>query len=141
MKKLILIFAAVTLLVGCITTPTGTQLSAAGQVALQESAGIAVRRYLRDRPNVQGRMANIRAIVAKVASVTDATTIGDLKVIVVAEVNARVTEPLDRADALALVNVLYAVLLEQVGQDKLDIKGLTTVNEVLSYILAALPPG
>jgi hypothetical protein len=59
--------------------------------------------------------------------------------IVVAEVNKRVSNTLDREDALSLVNILHAVILEQVGDDKLDAKALVKVNEMLEYILLALP--
>lgn len=144
MKKLLMFFMMplVALSIGgCVTTPQGQELSPAGKVLLQESAGIAVRRYLRDRPNAQARVNNIREIVTKVQAVTEAVTIADLKAVVVREISARVTNDLDRADALALVNVLYVVLLERVGEDRLDVKALVRVNEVLSYVLAALPPG
>lgn len=142
MKKLFVsvLLSATVALSGCATTPAGTQLSPAGQVLIQESAAIATRDYLRRHPNDQARITNIRAVVEKVAAVTSTTaTVGDLKAVVIAEVNARVGDPLDRADVLSLVNVFYALLLEQVGSDKLDLKGVVKVNEVLGYILAALP--
>ncbi len=138
MIKALLVSLLMVLLAGCVTTPQGTELSASGKILVQEGAGIAVRRYLRERPGAVSRVERIRKVVELASQATEVTTIGDLKALVIAEVE-KTTDPLDRGDALALVNILYAVLLEYVGGDKLDIHGLVKVNEVLGYVLAALP--
>jgi hypothetical protein len=129
----------ISFLTGCVVTSTGDkQLTESGKILLQESAGIAVRRYLREHPDQVTRTANIKAVIARVQQATAITTLGELKAIAATEISARINNPLDRADALALLNVFEVVIKEQVG-DKIDSKTLVRVNEILGYIVAALP--
>ena len=139
MRKL-LVLPLLLILAACQTTPTGAHhLTPAGKIALQEASGIAVRRYLRDRPGQLDRVANIRAIAMQLQSATTVVSISGLKDLAAAEVTKRVSDPLDRADALSLLNVFHAVLLEQIGKDEIDSEALVRVNEFLGYIVAALP--
>ena len=129
----------IAMLAGCVSTPTGKELSPAGRIALAEASNIAVRRYLAEHADAAGRIANIREIVAQLQSISGESTITGLRDFVTAEIDRRVTDPLDRADAKSLANILYAVVLEYVGTDKIDSTAIVKVNEVLSMILAALP--
>lgn len=126
---------------GCVTTPEGgRELSATGKVALQEVTAIAVRRAIDDSPRAQEKAANIRAVAARLAAVTDVTTIGELKLVVSAEVDALGLNPVDRADAQSLLNIFAALLADYIGKDEIDADALVRVNEFVSLILAALPP-
>jgi hypothetical protein len=132
---------AIATLSGCVTTPSGgKELTPAGKVALQETAAIATRRYLRDRPNQAERVANIRAVAVQLQSVTDAVTLARLKELAIAEINKRVHNEWDKADAISLVNMFEVVLVEQYGDGVLFPDQLVKVNEFLVMLIAALPP-
>ena len=137
MRIAVLILSA--LLTGCVTTPS-QDLTPTQKVALQEVSGIAVRRYLREHPNQTERIQRFRLIAAQIQSATTVTTIAGLRDVAVAEINKRLTDPLDKADAISLVNILAALIQERVGTGELDLAGLVQVREVIGFIVAALPP-
>lgn len=140
-KRSLLLSAAISMLLGCATTPEGTvQLTNTQRVALQEVATIAVRRAVTDSPRAAERAANVRAIATELQTLTTATTIADLKTAVEKEVDKLGLKPIDRADAQSLINILGALLIDYLGQNQLDPRALVKVNEFLSMVVAALPP-
>lgn len=129
------------LLTACTTNPDGGQsLTPEGQAILETSTRIAVRHYVADSPRAAERVANLREVVAKLQELTSAeTTLGALKAIVVLEVDRLQLEPLDKADALDLLNLFAAALESRLGQDPLQADGLVRVRDFLSLVLEAIP--
>ena len=127
-------------LAGCVTTPTGSQLTPEGQLALETSARIAVRHLVADSPRGLEKAQNIRAIVARLQGVLTAeSTLAALKGEVKAEIAKLNLSPVDLADANDLLD-LFAVALEaRLGPDALNSQGVVKVSEFLSVVLAALP--
>lgn len=142
MRHLIIATIAI-ILTGCATNPDGgKRLTPEGQAILETSTRIAVRHYVADSPRAAERIANLREVVGMLQQLTSAeTTLGALKAVVVLEIEQLHLDPLDKADAMDLLD-LFAVALEaRLGQDPpLQAAGLVTVNEFLSLVLAAIPP-
>lgn len=139
MRKLL--FPLLLILSACTTNPDGGQsLSPEGQAILETSTRIAVRHYVMDSPRAAERVQNLREIVAKLQQLTSAeTTLGALKAVVVLEVERLNLEPLDKADAIDLLNLFAAALEARLGQDPLQATGLVRVNDFLSLVLEAIP--
>ena len=130
------------ILCGCVTTTDGqSRLSPEGQIALETSVRIAVRHAIADSPRAQEKVQHIRAIVARVQAVTSAeSTLAALKEEVKNEIGKLELSPLDKQDAMDLIE-LFAVALEaRLGPDKIQAEGLVKINEFLGLILTALPP-
>ncbi len=141
-RSLILAAAVSAILAGCASQPGGTvELSNTGRVALQELSAIAVRRAVTESPRAAERAANIRAVAVRLQALTTVATVADLKTVVEQEVDRLGLNPIDRADAQSLINVLGALLLDYVGQNQLDARALVLVSEFLGMVVAALPPG
>jgi hypothetical protein len=132
---------AVLAMQGCATNPDGSrELTPEGQAILETSTRIAVRHYVADSPRAAERVQNLREVVAKLQELTSAeTTLGALKAVVVLEVERLNLAPLDKADALDLLDLFAAALESRLGQDPLQATGLVRVNEFLSLVLAAIP--
>jgi len=133
----------IVLLSACTTAPDGSQqLTPEGQAIMETSARIAMRHFISDSPRAAERAQNVREVIAKIQAVTSAeTTLGALKAVVVAEVERLNLAPVDKADALDLLE-LFAVSLEsRLGDDPLQARGLVRVNAFLGFILGLLPPG
>jgi hypothetical protein len=135
-------FALLASVSGCATNPsTGKQeLTPAGKLALQETAAMAARRYVREHPDADKRIQNIREVALKLQTATSYSTLADLKVLAIEEINKRVSNEYDRLDAISLVNMFEIVLGEQVGNADLQPEALVQINEFLSMLVAALPP-
>jgi hypothetical protein len=132
---------AVLVIQGCATNPDGSrELTPEGQAILETSTRIAVRHYVADSPRAAERVQNLREVVAKLQELTSAeTTLGALKAVVVLEVERLNLAPLDKADALDLLDLFAAALDARLGQDPLQEGGLVRVNAFLDLVLAAIP--
>lgn len=141
MRSILPAYLAYLILAGCVTTPDGGhQLSETGKVALQEVASIAVRRSLSTSPRAAEKAQNIREIAVRLQSITEVTSVSDLRAAVEKEVNALGLNPVDRADAQSLLNIFHALLLDYVGRNELDADALVRVNEFITMVVNALPP-
>lgn len=139
MRKLVL--PLLLILSACTTNPDGSrELTPEGQAILETSTRIAVRHYIADSPRAAERIQNIREVVAKLQQLTSAeTTLGALKAVVVLEVERLNLAPLDKADALDLLDLFAAALEARLGQDPLQAAGLVRVNAFLDLVLQAIP--
>lgn len=139
MRKLVL--PLLLILSACTTNPDGSrELTPEGQAMLETSTRIAMRHFVADSPRAAERVQNIRDVVAKLQSVTSAeTTLGALKAVVVSEVDRLGLDPLDRADALDLLDLFEVALEARLGDDPLQAAGLVRINEFLDLILQAIP--
>jgi hypothetical protein len=129
------------LLTACVTMPDGhSGLTPEGQLALETSVRIAVRHAVADSPRAAEKAAHIRSIVARLQSVTSAeSTLAALKDEVVIEIDRLQLDPIDRADAVDLLNLLAVALEAKLGPDALNSAGLVRVNDFLVLVLSALP--
>ncbi len=129
------------LLAGCQSTPDGKQeLSPVGEAALQTSVSIAVRHYVADSPKHAERAANIRKVVTQVRGfVTEESTLAALRGLVVAEIDRLRLSDLDKADALALVDLVAVALEAKLGDQVLNTEGSVRVTHYLDLILQAIP--
>lgn len=126
-------------LFACSTTNNGANLSSEGQIALETSARIAVRHAL-DSPRAQEKMQHMRAIIVQVKSITTAeSSFAALKDVVVAQIDKLSLAPIDKADALDLLNLFAAALEARLGSTQLDPQKLVQVNQFLDILLSLLP--
>jgi hypothetical protein len=125
-----------TVVTGCASTPTLTPTS---KVVLQESAGIAMRQFLRDHPKYLADSSHIREVAKQLQAATEVTTVTELAALASTEINKRVTDPLDREDFLALVRMADTILKEQIGHDNIDSAARVAVNEFIDMLVAVLP--
>lgn len=141
MKLNLLIIPLLLTLAACTTNPDGGRvLSTEGQAILETSTQIAVRHYVADSPRAAERVANLREVVGKLQQLTSAeTTLGALKAVVVLEVERLNLEPVDKADALDLLDLFAAALEARLGQEPLQATGLVKVNDFLALVLEAIP--
>src|ERR1043165_8764916 len=141
MKLVPLTYVAFLILAGCVTTPDGhSGLTPEGQLALETSVRIAVRHAVADSPRAAQKAANIRSIVARLQAVTSAeSTLGALKSEVLIELDRLQLDPLDKADAVDLLNLLAVALEAKLGPTVLNSEGLVRVNDFLVLVLSALP--
>jgi hypothetical protein len=137
-RSIVLMMAVSAILAGCGSNP-GVELSNTTKVVLQEVVTIGVRRAL-NTPRAAEKAANIRAVAVRLQSVATATTVAELKAVVGQEVDSLGLAPIDRADAQSLINVLGALLVDYIGQEKLDSAAQVKVGEFLGLVVAALPP-
>lgn len=140
MKRIFLILFLLGL-AACTTNPDGSQsLTSEGQAILETSTRIAVRHYVADSPRAVERITNLREVVGKLQQLTSAeTTLGALKAVVVLEVEQLNLEPVDRSDALDLLDLFAAALEARLGQEPLQATGLVKVNAFLTLVLEAIP--
>jgi hypothetical protein len=137
MKFKLSIIPLLLILSACATTGG---LTPEGQAILETSTRIAVRHYVADSPRAVERVQNLREVVAKLQQLTSSeTTLGALKGLVVLEVERLNLAPLDKADALDLLDLFAAALEVRLGQDPLQANGLVRVNAFLDLVLAAIP--
>jgi len=129
------------LLAGCATTPDGKQqLSPVGEAALQTSVSIAVRHYIADSPRGAERAANIKKVIASVRGFVAAeSTLDALKGVVVGEIENLGLSELDKADALALVDLAAVALEAKLGDQAIRSEGIVRVQAYLEMILRAVP--
>jgi hypothetical protein len=141
MRSAIPAYLCFLLLAGCVTTPDGhSGLTPEGQLALETSVRIAVRHAVADSPRAAQKAANIRSIVARLQAVTRAeSTLKALTAEVIVELDKLQLDPLDRADALDLLNLLAVALEAKLGPDVLNSEGLVRVDSFLQLVLSALP--
>jgi hypothetical protein len=142
MKTTIAAYVAFLILAtGCATNPDGSNgLTPEGQIALETSVRIAVRHAVADSPRAAEKAANIRTIVARLQAVTSAeSTLGALKDEVIVELDRLHLDPIDRADAVDLLNLLAVALEAKLGPDAINSAGLVRVNDFLVLVLSALP--
>lgn len=131
---------AVILLAGCAVGPGGHGPSPATQkVLLQQGIGLAVDHFLVDSPKTQERVARVRGVAERLANVTGVTTVTDLRAAVDAEVKKLNLSVLEQKDAQRFLEIMEAVLRDYVGGEQLDAQGLVKVNDVVQWILVALP--
>lgn len=142
-RGLILVPLVVSLLLsGCVTLPDGTrQVSETGKAGIRLAARATVRHYMENSPRAEQKVQNIRIIVAKLQLVTrpDAT-LSSLTEVVKAELVRLNLSDLELQDANDFMDFFAIALEEQLGPDALDMNGVTSVNQVLTDILSALPP-
>ena len=122
---------------GCATTSPQTKL------ILETTTRMAVRRAIAESPNptrALEKAANIRTVAERLKGVaTSESTILGLRDEVLLEIARLDLAPLDRADAVDLVNLFAAILQEQYGDELSGDERLVKVREFLDIVLATLP--
>lgn len=143
MRTIIIAAAAVIALAGCASTPDGEQrhqLSETGKAAIQATAQIAARNYLRNHPGRATEIAaNIRAAAAELRNATSYATVSALRVAVELELTKRIGNEWDLEDAKSLLDVFEPLLREQIGKNEIDSEALVRINDFADMIVRALP--
>lgn len=142
MLSKIIVLLAVALLAGCSVNQStgGQQLDESGKVILETTARIAFRHYVADHAERSGEIvANVRAIAATLATVTENASVSGLRSVVQTELDKRISNPLDLQDAHDLLDVFEALLREKIGKDEIDSAALVQVNEFADMLVRALP--
>lgn len=135
-----IVIATLVGLSGCVTNrATGKQeLTATGKVALQEIAGLAIERGVRNSPRAAEISARIRKVAVELQGMTEEVTVAELKARLQKRIN-KLEDPYDRSDLTRVLNIASALITDYVGQGKLDSAAMVKVNEYVGYLVAALP--
>jgi hypothetical protein len=130
--RLIVIAAALAVLSGCASNPQQ-------QVALDVATRIAIRHAL-DTPRAVEKARNIRKVALRVHELASSeVTVAVLATEIGKEIDAMSLTPLERADAKDLLQLLAALIEQQVGSGDLKPEGVVKVTEFADLIVAALP--
>lgn len=124
----------VLMLPGCATNSPQTQL------ILETTTRMAVRRALAESDRAVEKAANIRAVAERLQGIVTAeSTILGLRDEVLGEIDRLALNPLDRADAVDLVNLFAAILQENYGDDLAGDERVVKVRHFLDIVLSTLP--
>jgi hypothetical protein len=121
------------------TAPAAANIAA--RAALETSVRIAVRRAVAESPRAAQKAANIRSTVVQLQALVNAdSTLQALKGVVASEIGRLPLSPLDRADAMDLLD-LFAIVLESEIQNSSNLRpeDVVRVNDFLTLVLRTLP--
>lgn len=126
--------AMVVLLSGCASNRPLTD------EGLALAVRIAVRHAIADSSRAQQKAENIRAAVLRLQQIANSeTTVGALKSDVIHYLDGLELTPVQRSDALDVLDYFAAVLEAQVGPERFDTARSVKVQQFLALILAAIP--
>lgn len=101
---------------------------------------IAVRHAVADSSRAHQKAENIRNVVVRLQAIATAdTTVSALKAEVLRYIDELTLTPIQRADALDVLDYFAAVIEAQIGEETFDNARLVQIQEFLALILAALP--